>query len=157
MRRGNLIVALLGISLLLASIACGGDSGELSEAEYFLRMDAIDKSLDQERDVIFATADLSAVEGADRLVTTTDNAKDQYQEIDPPDSLKDAHDAVIEAIDEFGDAIDGAANDASGDALFSDLFENEDVAAADEDLRNAYCAVQEEADRRGIAADVGCN
>jgi hypothetical protein len=129
----------------------------LSEEEYFLRMDAIDKSLDRESEEIFATANISAVEGADRLVTATDNAKDQYQEIEPPDSLKDAHDAVIEGIDEFGDAIDSVANDAASGTSFNALFENEEVAAADEDLRNAYCALQGEADRRSIVADVGCN
>lgn len=120
-------------------------------------MDAIDKSLDRQSEEIFATANISAVEGAERLVTATDNAKDQYQEIEPPDSLKDAHDVVIEAVDEFGDAIDGAANDAQTGTSFNALFENEEVASADEDLRNAYCALQGEADRRSIAADVGCN
>jgi hypothetical protein len=157
LRLRPLIVALLCISLTPAVAACGGSSGELTEEEYFLRMDAIDKSLDRQSEEIFATANISAVEGAERLVTATDNAKDQYQEIEPPDSLKDAHDVVIEAVDEFGDAVDGAANDAQTGTSFNALFENDEVASADEDLRNAYCTLQGEADRRSIAADVGCN
>ena len=159
MRFSGLIVAPLAICALVAAIsACGGDGDSaLSEAEYFLRMDAIDKQLDQEGQDIFATENLSAAEGGERFVALTDSAKDQYQEIDPPGSLKETHDAVTEAMDEFGDAIDGAANDAPAGAPFSELVESQDVAKADQDLRQAYCALQDEADERGIAADVGCS
>ena len=145
------------LAAIAAICACGGGDGPLSAEEYFRRMDEIDKDLDRKSEEIFGDGDVSAREGADRFVAIADGAKKQYQDMDPPDDLKDTHDAVIEAIDEFADAMDSAADAAPNEAELTDLFQDPELSAADQELAGSLCALQPEADKRGIQADVGCD
>jgi plastocyanin len=154
----RLILAPLALLALISVVtACGGGDGQLSAEEYFQQMDEIDKDLDRRGSEVLGESGISAREGADRLVAAADGAKQRYREMEPPDDLKDAHDVVIEAMDEFGDEMDNAADDAPEGALLTDLFRDPPLVTADEDLSEAFCALQKEADERGIDADVGCD
>jgi hypothetical protein len=159
MRSSRFILApLVVLTAASAVIACGGGAdGQLSPEEYFRRIDEIDKELDSQSEEIFADTDVTTAESASRFVAITDTAKGQLQEIEPPDDLKHTHDILIEAVDEFGDAMDSASDAAPEGAVLSDLFADSELITADQDLVAAFCAVQREADERGIGADTGCD
>ena len=157
MRQTRLILIFpLLLVFVLALAACGGDDA-LSDEEYFQKMDEIDKDLDAQFEPIFGDEEITAKEGADQFLAVVDDAQSQFGDVKPPDDLKDEHDEVLAAISEFEGAMRTAADNASEDDPFFQLFEDEALSAADQRVTDSFCAVQAAADEKNIEADVGCD
>lgn len=152
---------LLAFPLLgVLAVACGGggdgDGRALTLEEYMQRMEKINADVDRRLEEVSAD-DPSAEEGGRAYVKVLDDAKEKYRDVTPPLLVEAAHDEVREAVDEFGDALDAAADNATEGARLSDLLAQGEVVGAEERLNDALCAVQQIADDNGIAVDVGCN
>jgi hypothetical protein len=136
---------LLMFSLLGAlAVACGGgsdgDGRALTFEQYMRRMEEINADVDRRLEEVNAE-DPSAEEGGRAYVEVLDDAKKKYRNVTPPLTIEAAHDEVREAVDEFGDALDEAADNAAAGARLSDLLAQDEVVSAEERLNDALCAV----------------
>ena len=121
-------------------------------------MDEIDKDLDAQFEEAFSAQDGTAGEVRDAFAAAVDSAREQYSDVKPPSDLEDEHDELLAAIDEFDSALGALEIDADAPAEdFEDVFAETETSAADERVTNAFCAIQDAADEKGIEADVGCD
>lgn len=156
MRFPRLIVAPLGIvALTLTLAACGGDDG-LSHQDYFRRMGEIDKAFNQRLNEEVLAQDFTAKEGVSPFKAVVDDSRTQYNELKPPKDLKDEHNEVVAAIGGFSAALGPAAERAGPDDPMFALLEDDAVAVANARVSDALCAIQDAANEKGIAAEVGC-
>jgi plastocyanin len=152
-----------GVLLILASAtgfaACGGGGDDvLSDEEYFARLTELDREVSREvGEQVYSVEEKSAREGADTLGRILDDAVGDYESLVPGAELEDEHDELVDAIDEWRDAIDTAGARAADDAGLTDLFRDQELVQADERLTAAFCSLQDVADEKGIEADVGCD
>jgi hypothetical protein len=147
----------LVFALMLALAACGTDDS-LSDEEYFQKMDEIDKDLDAQFDEAFSSQDATATDVKDAFAAAVESAREQYSEVKPPEELKDEHEELLAAVDEFDGALSAAEVDADAPAdEFEAVFAEDAVSAANQRVSDAFCAIQAAADEKGIEADVGCD
>jgi plastocyanin len=167
MRRRTLLrwILLATLAAMLALlVACGDDDDdgggdELSEEDYFARMDEIDKDLDAQFDEVFSNEEATAGDLAEGYESAISSASDQYPDVNPPEEHQERHDTLVDEIDNYSEALDSATEDLDADAEASEfeaVFANDDLAAAEEEVNAAFCAIQDAADEAGIEADVGC-
>jgi plastocyanin len=160
MRQLRFILVVLTLLAFVATLAaCGGDEA-LSDEEYFQKMDEIDKETDRRiEEEVFSAEEPTVGESADPFVRVVRDTADQADELKPPDDVKDAHEELVASIRDFADKLEAAAEGADQDAPLFELFENTEtgVQAAEDRVNEAFCAVQDIADQKGIAADVGCD
>ena len=144
-----LLVFPLLFALMLAFAACGGDDAPTDE-EYFQQMDDVDKEVDAEFDDVNCDENSTAQECADAFGASVSSAEAKYADVTPSEEAKDEHEELVAAINELGDNIESAEfqADDTPDAFF-EIF---DTARTDD----AFCAIQDLADQKGIEADVGC-
>jgi hypothetical protein len=147
----------LVLALVVALASCGGDDA-LSDEEYFQKMDEIDKELDAQFDEVFAAEDATAGDLKDGFAVAVDSAGEQYGDVKPPKDLEDEHEELLAAIDDFGAAL-GAVEIAADAAAeeFEAVFGEDAVSEANQRVTDAFCAIQDVADEKGIEADVGCD
>jgi len=151
-----LVVFPLLFALILALAACGSDDS-LSDEEYFQKMDEIDKDLDAQFDEAFSSQDATATDVKDAFAAAVESAREQYSEVKPPEELKDEHEELLAAVDEFDGALSAAEVDADAPAdEFEAVFAEDAVSAANQRVSDAFCAIQAAADEKGIEADIGC-
>jgi len=152
---------LFGFLLMFATAAfaaCGGGGDPLSDEEYFARLTELDRDVSGRiEEQVFSSEERSAREGADALSGILDDALGDYESLAPAQELEDEHDELVDAIDEWRDAVDAAGVRAAGDASLLDLFRDQELVQADGRLTAAFCALQDLADEKGIEADVGCD
>jgi plastocyanin len=156
------LLLLMAAALFSVVAACGDDDDdgggdELTEEEYFTRMDAIDKELDP---LFNSEAGETAGDVLDSFQSAVDTAQERYGDVSPPADLEDEHNALVDAVDQFDEALGNASEDvdreAEPDAFFV-VFEDPDLGEADGEITTAYCAIQDAADAAGVEADVGCD
>lgn len=135
-------------AMLALLVACGDDDDDgqgdaLSEEDYFAEMHAI--GTEHERLVGDASGP-TAGEWKEQFATLIDTAQERLGDITPPANLRDKHDALIEAIENYDEAFTSAAEDIDDEGkgdTFWPILDDEEVLAADEEVRYALGALQE--------------
>jgi plastocyanin len=155
MRQPSLLLVFpLLFALMLALAACGGDDAP-SDEEYFREMDEVDKEVDTRFESVCASEDITAKQCATEYGDGLTSTETQYDDVNPSEDAKDEHEELVAAIKESRENIENAADDFSDDDPADAFFESDafDFAAVFE----AFCAIQDLADEKGIEADVGCD
>jgi plastocyanin len=151
----RLILALIVLLAITAAVgACGGDDAP-TDAEYFQKMDDVDKEVDQQFDALCEGDEVTAKQCAADFSAGVSFAETKHKDVTPSDDAKDEHEELVAALTELREKLDGAeedfTDDDSADAFFeSGVFDTERVDAA-------FCAIQDLADTKNIEADVGCD
>ncbi len=173
----RLIPPVLIAALLIAlTSACGGDGGGEGDAaglaRYYQRVDELVDDVVERGDELleesFTDVDVSSAEDAQLaasraylqgFVEIIDQFLDGLREIEPPAEVREAHDAFVEAADEFA----GASSDVIGqigDVLSPDglreLLAGGALNEAGERVEQACFEVQDLAEEHGIVADLNC-
>jgi plastocyanin len=151
MKFPRIIVALIALLAVTAAVAaCGGDDAP-TDAEYFQKMDEVDKEVDTKFENINCDETTTAKECAAAFADAVSFAEPLYDDVTPSDDAKDEHEELVTAIKEVRKNLENAEfnEDDPSDAFF-EIFDTKRADAA-------FCAIQDLADAKNIDADVGCD
>ncbi|MCH8026060.1 MAG: hypothetical protein IH866_04625 [Chloroflexi bacterium] len=171
-------LALFALMLLLcalgsAAVACGGGDGEQAALEqYFQSAQSLDVAYEDQYDLFqrrldaelaAATEEEEALEplrnnfGANLAIFT--DFVSGLENLAAPDSVKDAHDAAIDALRIYLDRLQEAKEQLAEADSVSELqaiYTAEDLDAANDQAVRTCIALQNIATKIGIEIDIGC-
>ena len=167
------LLALLVCALGSAAAACGGGDGEQAALEqYFQSAKDLDVAYEEQYDLFRQQldAELAAVAveeealeplrynfGANLAIFT--DFVDGLDDLAEPDSVRDAHNASIDALRAYLDRLQEAKDqlaDAGSVSEMEAIYADEDLDAANDQAVRTCIALQNIATKIGIEIDIGC-
>ena len=161
----------IGAALLAAAGACGGGGGKsLSAEEYFKKVEAIgNESTDKQNAAAPSDEEVAnlapdelkqrGIEFLNAEAVIFDDAMKKVEDLNPPDDIQDAHDALVEKGNALGGTFRGFANEAKDvppeqieDFFNTKVFAESTFAPFDE----ACSALQRIAEGKNIDVDLNC-
>ena len=168
-------LALLALLLFVvgsAAAACGGDDGEQAALEqYFQSARSLDVAYEEQYDVFQQQldAELAAAVEEETLESLRNNFGanlaiftdfvDGLDDLAEPDSVRDAHNASIDALRIYLERLQEAKEqlaDAGSVSEIEAIYADEDLDAANDQAVRTCIALQNIATKIGIEIDIGC-
>jgi hypothetical protein len=162
----RLIASMAIGAIALGAIACNDDKESLTLEEYFQRVDEIDNDGTERIDAVFnGITDEDDVqqfrEAFKDFAPILGDLADDLDGLDPPDEVRDEHDAMAEALNAFADKANDIAEDiddieaATPDELFAAIDE-QGFTETDDAFTAACRDLQQVATDNSIDVDLDC-
>jgi hypothetical protein len=158
--------ALAIVAVALGAVACNDGGDKLTLEEYFQEVDQIDNDSTERIDAAFNDitdqSDIQQFKDAfKQFAPILDDAADHFDALDPPDDVREAHDAMAEALNAFADKANDIAADvdeieaSTPEELFTAIDEEGFSEAAD--AFDARCLdLQQIANDHSVVVDLDC-
>jgi hypothetical protein len=157
------LTTVLGLAAF-GSWACNDDGDELTLQEYFDRIDQIDNDGTVKTDAVFEgvdeNSDAAAVrEAFTRFPDVIDEILGELEDVDPPDEVKQAHEALEEKLRAVSTTARDSLDEINGAQSMDELgavLAGEGFVAANEAFTAACLDLQQLADDNSIAVVLDC-
>jgi hypothetical protein len=163
------------VAMAATAVGCGGGDGDtgVTSEEYFRQVEALVGDVDQQSAALesqwqeklaSANSDQERLELVRdfyyNLFSLSDDFRDGLADIEPPEEVKEAHEALVELAAEFSSAwsaiSDGVKNAASEDELGA-ILNDDQFTAVGQRFEQGCVELQRIADDGGIDVDLKCS